>query len=198
MAEVVLFHSVLGVRHGVLDAAERMRAMGHTVHIPNLYDDGLVFDDYKKAIAHVDAMGYRELLARTDAAVTSIPANVVYAGFSNGGASAEYLAATRPGATGCLLFASGMPLGGFAGIAEVGPWPSSVDVQVHYTKDDPFREQGALDAFSSEVRTAGASFTLHEYPGNGHLFTDRTLPAEYDEAAAELMFKRVAAFLADR
>jgi dienelactone hydrolase len=198
MAEVVLFHSVLGVRLGVVDAADRMRAMGHTVHAPNLYEDGLVFDHYEKAMAYVDAMGYRELLARTDAAVRSIPANVVYAGFSNGGVSAEYLVATRPGATGCLLFAAAMPLGGFAGIADVGPWPSSADVHVHYTKDDPFREQDALDAFANEVRATGARFTLYEYSGTGHLFTDRTLPAEYDEAASELVWERVAAFLAER
>src|SRR5262245_26462830 len=146
MAEVVLFHSVLGVRQGVLDAAERMRSMGHQVHVPNLYEKGVIFDDYKQAMAHVEAMGYRELLARTDAAMRSIPQTVVYAGFSNGGVSAEYLVATRPRATGCLLFASGMPLAAFAGIAKVGPWPSSVDVQVHYTKDDPFREEPELKA----------------------------------------------------
>ena len=44
MAEVVLFHSVLGLRPGVIAAAERLRAAGHTVHTPDLYD-GEVFDD---------------------------------------------------------------------------------------------------------------------------------------------------------
>ncbi|MDB5057961.1 MAG: hypothetical protein JWO59_1433, partial [Chloroflexi bacterium] len=37
MADIVLFHSVLGPRAGVTDAADRLRAAGHTVHTPDLY-----------------------------------------------------------------------------------------------------------------------------------------------------------------
>jgi dienelactone hydrolase len=44
MAVVVMFHSVLGLRPGVLGAADRLRAAGHTVHTPDLFD-GEVFDD---------------------------------------------------------------------------------------------------------------------------------------------------------
>jgi dienelactone hydrolase len=44
MAEVVVFHSVLGLRPGVLGAADRLRSAGHTVHTPDLFD-GEVFDD---------------------------------------------------------------------------------------------------------------------------------------------------------
>jgi hypothetical protein len=36
MAEVVLFHSVLGLRPGVIAAADRLRTGGHTVHTPDL------------------------------------------------------------------------------------------------------------------------------------------------------------------
>lgn len=196
MAEIVLFHSVLGIRQGVLDAAERMRSMGHTVHVPHLYEE--IFDDYEQAMAHVNAMGYPELLRRTRRVAETLPERMVYAGFSNGGVSAQYLAATRPGATGVVLFASGMPMQGFADVPgeSVVRWPTGVDVQVHYTKDDPFRDP--LDALEEEVRAANATFTLYEYPGKGHLFTDRSLPAEYDEAATELVWQRVEAFLKGR
>lgn len=44
MAEVVLFHSALGLRTGVAAAADRLRAAGHTVHTPDYYD-GEAFDD---------------------------------------------------------------------------------------------------------------------------------------------------------
>jgi dienelactone hydrolase len=47
MAEVVLFHSVLGLRLGVIAAADRLRVAGHTVHTPDLYD-GEVFDDLER------------------------------------------------------------------------------------------------------------------------------------------------------
>ena len=35
MAEVVLFHSALGLRPGVTTAADRLRAAGHKVHAPD-------------------------------------------------------------------------------------------------------------------------------------------------------------------
>jgi dienelactone hydrolase len=124
----------------------------------------------------------------------------VYAGFSNGGVSAEYLAATRASASGCILFSAALPLAMFGQLEGVTApsWPRAVPVQVHYMTDDPFREQEELDGFEQDVRGAGAAFRLYEYPGNGHLFTDSSLPAEYDEASAELLWQRVAAFLADR
>ena len=45
------------------------------------------------------------------------------------------------------------------------------------------------------VRSSGAPLEVYtEYPGNGHLFTDSTLP-DYDEASTELFWQRVRAFL---
>ena len=70
-------------------------------------------------------------------------------------------------------------------------------MQVHYTIDDPFRDEEELAGFQRDVTAAGAPFTLHEYSGSGHLFTDRTLPNEYDESATKLLWERVEAFLAD-
>ena len=197
MAEVVLFHSVLGIRQGVIDAATRMEAEGHTVHVPNLYDHGVVFDDYDPASAHVESIGsYQELMRRTLERVHDLPADVVYAGFSNGGGSAEYLAVTRPGARGALLFAAANSLKWFAAPGAAPPsWPPNAPVQVHYTVADPFRQQDELEAFAGEVRVSGAEFTLYEYGGHGHLFTDETLPREYDGAATVLLWQRVLAFL---
>ena len=199
--EIILFHSVLGVRRGVTDAAERLRAAGHAVHVPNLYEDGVVFDDYDKGIAYVESIGsYAKLLKRTRAAVRDLPNDVVYAGFSNGGASAEYLAATRPGAKAALLFSAALPL---EMLLEIDgdpsqPWPSDVPVQVHYTVDDPFRdEQWTLDKFRQTVEASGSSFAFYEYPGDGHLFTDASLPQEYDAEAAEQFWTRVLAFLSE-
>ena len=43
MAEIVLFHSALGLRPGVRAASDRLRSAGHTVHTSDLFD-GRVFD----------------------------------------------------------------------------------------------------------------------------------------------------------
>jgi len=198
MAQIMLFHSVLGVRQGVLDAASQLQAMGHTVTVPNLYAEGVVFNDYEEAMKHVEtSIGYAALIDRTREAARFLPQEMVYAGFSNGGVSAEYLAATRPGAQALILFASGMPLALYGQVegADVGAWPGSIPVQVHYTIDDPFRDGDEVAGFERDVLAAGAPFTLHDYPGGGHLFTDPTLPKEYDEAATELLWRRVEAFL---
>ena len=63
MAEVVLFHSVLGLRPGVIAAAERLRAAGHTLHTPDYYD-GEVFDDLDEGMRKEAEIGYQEIARR--------------------------------------------------------------------------------------------------------------------------------------
>jgi len=194
MAEIVLFHSVLGVRQGITDAAKRLRSAGHIVHVPNLYEYGVVFDDFKEGDAYVQSIGnYPELLKRTRDAVENISHNVVYAGFSNGGASAEYLAATRPGAQGALLFSGALPLEMLLQIGgdEQRQWPSDVPVQLHYTREDPFRNNEWIKVFIDNVQSRNVSFEFYEYPGNGHLFTDKSLVKQYDPEAASNLWHHV-------
>jgi dienelactone hydrolase len=63
---------------------------------------------------------------------------------------------------------------------------------------DPWREQDEIDAFAAAVRAAGAPVELFDYRGSGHLFTDPSLPDEYDEPAAELFWKRALEFCTPR
>jgi dienelactone hydrolase len=192
MADIVLFHSVLGPRAGVTDAADRLRAAGHTVHTPDLYRGEARFDEYDQAIAYQDSIGYQELLQRAAADVAQLPSRLVYMGFSAGGAPAEWLAATRSGALACILLHAALPLR----VMGLETWPASVPVQVHFMRGDPFRDQAEIDGMEADVRAAGAPFELFEYAGAGHLFTDPSLPAEYDRAAAETLWGRVLALLA--
>jgi len=187
MAEIVLFHSVLGPRAGVTDAAERMRVAGHTVHTPDLYRGEARFDEYDPAIAYEHTIGYRELLRRAEADVAHLPRELVYMGFSAGGLPAEWLAATRPGALACVLLHAALPLSPLG----LDAWPATVPVQAHFMRADPFREQAEIDGMAADVRAAGARFELFEYDGPGHLFTDPSLPADYDHAASELLWTRV-------
>ncbi len=192
MTEIVLFHSVLGPRAGVMDAAERMRAAGHRMHTPDLYRGEACFDTYDPAMAYQDNIGFRELLRRAEADVTHLPPALVYMGFSAGGLPAEWLAATRPGALACVQLHAALPLSPLG----LAAWPATVPVQVHVMRDDPFREQAEIDGMAADVRAAGAPFELFEYNGAGHLFTDPSLPAEYDQTATETLWSRVLALLA--
>src|SRR6478609_10218664 len=108
MTDIALFHSILGVRPGVLDAADQLRAAGHTVHVVDQYD-GRSFDDYDVADVFADSLGYPELMRRALAGVESLPDGFVVAGFSNGAGMAEHVAVNRA-VRGALLFAGALPL----------------------------------------------------------------------------------------
>ncbi len=67
---------------------------------------------------------------------------------------------------------------------------------MHSALGDPVRQQEWNDAVAASVRAAGAPLEVFDYPGDGHLFTDPSLPAEYDEAATAQLWERVLRFCA--
>jgi dienelactone hydrolase len=186
MAEVVLFHHVQGLTDGVRAFAEELRAGGHTVHTPDLFDGErpATIDD---GIAFADGLG-DELGERVDRFVAGLPAGLVYGGFSMGAAQAQRLAQTRPGARGALLYEGCIPL---TGEWSFGPWPDGVPVQIHGMDKDPFFAlEGDLDAARDLVETIGPELgQLFVYPGDRHLFADSSLPS-YDPDAAALVIRR--------
>ena len=102
MAEVVLYHHAQGQTPGFLEFADGLRAAGHTVHTPDLYD-GKTFESLDEGIGHAKEVGLGTLLERGVQAAAELPANVVYAGFSMGVMPAQQLAQTRPGERSALL-----------------------------------------------------------------------------------------------
>jgi dienelactone hydrolase len=192
MAEIVLFHSALGLRPGVTAAADRLRAAGHKVHTPDYYE-GEVFDDLDEGLRKCDALGYAEIARRAREAVADLPAELVFAGFSLGTVPAELLAAGMPGALGAVLMHSAVPVEGFSEFG-VERWPEGVPVQVHYAAEDPWVEAEEVAALEAAVRGAGATFEEHAYPGSRHLFADPDL-SEYDRASSEAMWSRALNFL---
>jgi dienelactone hydrolase len=192
MAEVVLFHHVQGLTDGVRAFAEGLRAGGHTVHTPDLFD-GARPASIEEGVAYAQSLGDQLLDERADRAVAELPETLVYAGFSFGGATAQRLAQTRPGSRGALLYETCIPLTGDWGF---GPWPDGVPVQVHGMDQDPyFALEGDLDTARELVRVLGPDLAeLFTYPGDRHLFADSSLPS-YDAEAAGLLLTRSLAFL---
>jgi dienelactone hydrolase len=185
---VALFHSSLGIRQGVLDAADRLRNDGHDVLVVDQYD-GRVFDDYAEADPFVEQLGFPELMRRAVDAVQELPDGFIAAGFSNGGGMAEYIATQRR-CSRVLLMSGALPVK----MLDASGWPQEVPVQIHYMTNDPRRRQEWVDAYIEEVRDADALVELFDYPGSGHLFTDASLPNEYDADAAELLWSRALVF----
>ena len=192
MAEVVLFHHVQGLTDGVRAFAEELGKNGHTVHTPDLFD-GDRPATVEDGIALVQQIGDEELDRRANATVDRLPPDLVYGGFSFGGATAQGFAQTRPGASGALLYESCVSL---TADWSFGPWPAGVGVQIHGMDHDPFfADEGDLDAARELVAIVGPRLAeLFTYPGSKHLFTDSSLPS-YDPAATALVLHRSVEFL---
>jgi dienelactone hydrolase len=187
MAEVLLFHHAQGLTAGCLSFADRLRAAGHVVHTPDLYD-GNTFTDINDGVGYARKVGFDTIGERGSSAADGLPDGLVYAGFSLGAGPAQELAQTRPGAKGALLFSAAFPTSEFG-----GPWPQGVPLQIHMMDADEWVLEGDLDAARELAETIeGAELFL--YPGDGHLFADDSLP-DYDEKAAALLTERVLSFL---
>jgi dienelactone hydrolase len=188
MAEILLFHHAQGLTPGCLAFADDLRAAGHVVHVPDLYD-GQVFDELPEGVRHAEQkLGFDAFIARGRANAELLPPEIVYAGFSLGVLPAQMLAQTRPGAGGALLFHSAVAPSAFG-----GGWPAGVPLQMHLMDRDPFALEGDLDA-ARELAATVEGAELFEYSGDRHLFADSSLP-DYDEAAATLLRGRVLSFL---
>jgi dienelactone hydrolase len=193
VSEIVIFHSILGLRPSVRTLGARLSESGHRVHIPDLYLGEGPFDTYSAAAAHQKTVGFKELLARATTAVETLPTDLFYAGFSAGCAPAQILGAQRAGARGVVLMHGGSALP----TLRIGSWPSEVPVQVHCAERDPFCDRDQLAELVTAVRSDGAAAEWFEYPLSSHLFTDAELPDEYDEPFATLVTERVAKFVAE-
>lgn len=185
MAEVVLFHHAQGLTAGCASFADRLRAGGHVVHLPDLYD-GRTFTTLAEGLAHAEQVGFERLVERGRLVAEGLPEEVVYAGLSLGVVPAQMLAQTRAGAKGALLLHACVPL------SELGPWPDGVPLQIHTMEDD---EWGDVEV-AREVADQVDSAELFVYPGDRHLFTDDSL-SDHDEGATRLVEQRVLRFLDD-
>ncbi|NKQ24020.1 dienelactone hydrolase family protein [Streptomyces galbus] len=185
---VMLFHSTYGLRPAVHAAADRLRAAGHEVWTPDLFD-GRTFEDVEEGMEFKERLGKEELLRRAVlAAAPYSERHLVYAGFSLGASVAQTLALGDDKARGLLLL---------HGTSDLAPNASVDDlpVQLHIAEPDPFETEDWLGSWYLQMRRAGADVEIHRYAGAGHLYTDPDLP-DYDREAAEATWRVALGFLA--
>lgn len=187
MAELLLFHHVLGRTAGMEALAERFRSAGHTVHLPDLFE-GRVFADREEGRAYADEVGFDTIVERGRLAAEALPRELVYAGVSLGALPAQQLTQTRLGARGALFVSAAIEPSEFD-----APWPAGVPVQLHLMEGDPLLAEGDLDAAHSLVETVPDA-ELFLYAGSAHLFTEST-SADHDEHATDLVVERATELL---
>ncbi|MEV4945819.1 dienelactone hydrolase family protein [Streptomyces sp. NPDC053755] len=185
--DIMLFHSAYGLRPAVEAAAERLRAAGHQVRVPDLFE-GQTADSVEAGTELKEKIGKEELLKRAIlAAAPYSERGLVYAGFSFGASVAQTLALGDDKARGLLLF---------HGTSDIAPNAvvDDLPVQLHLADPDPFEPHDWLTSWYLTMRRIGADVEVYRYPGAGHLFTDPELP-DFDEAAAERTWSVALAFL---
>ena len=171
MAEVLLIHHIQGLTDGVRRSPTTCGPVGTPCTTPDLYD-GHTFATIEEGFAHQKGVDGDALI---DAVVADLPAGLVYAGFSWGVPRAQRLAQTRPGAKGALLYESCIPI---TGESAFGPWPDGVPCRSTARRATSSSQEDLPPPASWWVRRAGAG-QLFMYPGDAHLFADRSLPS-YD------------------
>ena len=181
---VLLLHSVFGLRPAVRAAADRIRATGHEVVVPDLFD-GRTTGDVEEGRRIKDEIGTEELTRRAAAAAEPYE-RLVYAGFSLGAGLAHDLAFADDGARGLLL------MHGTSDVPEEAK--AGFPVQLHVADPDRFEPADWLAEWSEGMRRCGARAEIFRYPGAGHVFTGPGL-TDHDEPAADAAWTRALAFV---
>ncbi|MGW5747492.1 dienelactone hydrolase family protein, partial [Amycolatopsis sp. NPDC003861] len=122
MSDIVVFHSVLGLRPVELGFADRLRAAGHQVTTPDLYA-GRTASTLEEGFAVKDEVGWETIAGRAREAVRELPPETVLVGVSMGAGVVQTVLPHRPGAAAVLLLHA---LGALPGGVRVG-----LPVQVH-------------------------------------------------------------------
>lgn len=185
MSDIVVFHSVLGLRSVELGFARRLRAAGHRVTTPDLYD-GRTASTLDEGFALKDAVGWETITRRARDAVRDLPAETVLAGVSMGAGVVQAVLPHRPGTAGVLMLHAlgALPAGSRAGLP----------VEVHVADPDPITPPAQVAAWREAAARSGADARVYTYPGIGHFHTDED-GADHDEHAAALTWQRVEEFL---
>ncbi|MFE0647738.1 dienelactone hydrolase family protein [Streptomyces sp. NPDC059534] len=185
--DIMLFHSAYGLTPSVGAAAERLRAAGHQVWTPDLYD-GRTVGTVEEGVALRDEIGKDELLKRAVlAAAPYSERGLVYMGLSLGASIAQTLALGDEKARGLLLFHGTSDLAESASVDEL-------PVQLHVAEPDPFETDDWLSSWYLQMRKAGADVEIYRYRGAGHVYTDPELP-DWDAEAAERTWSVALGFL---
>ena len=185
MAEVLLFHHIQGLTEGVQAFADDLRAGGHTVHTPDLYG-GTTFGSIEEGFEFQKGVDGDALRRRGRRRICppawSTPA-------SPGACCRRSGWPRRAPARRARCSTSRASRSPASGPSDRGPRACRCrSTAWTRTSSSPRRATSTPPARSSQ--TLGPDLAeLYTYPGDAHLFADRTL-ASYDADAAALLTER--------
>lgn len=181
MTAVILFHSALGLRDVEREAARLLRADGHEVDLPDLYD-GRVAADLESGLVLMRDVGWDAITARARAAVAKLPDSVALMGISMGAGVVAEIWNERPMTSAVLAIHAQ---------ASIPRAPSTTTrVELHAGDADSFVPKSTRAEWVSTAQAHGLRPNVWIYPGLGHFFTDPASP-DYDEAGATTVWHRI-------
>ena len=175
MADVLLFHHAQGLTPGVRAFADELRAAGHTVHVPDLFD-GRTFDSIDEGMAFVKGPGStRSRARRPHRRRPARPSSSTPASRSaRWSPSSSPRRGRAPAARCCSTRASRSAASGRSGRGRTACRSRS-------TAWTPTRSSSARETSMRPVRSSRPvdDAELFLYPGDQHYFADSSLPS-YD------------------
>ncbi|MFI5694316.1 dienelactone hydrolase family protein [Kribbella sp. NPDC051586] len=173
--DIVLFHSMWGLRPVEAAAAERLRSLGYEVLLPDLFGGRTVPAELEAGFALMEEIGWSTITGRAYDALSRVADDAALIGFSMGVGVIGQVWSDRLGAAAvaCLHAPAAVPPG-------VRP---GTPVQLHYAAGDRFAPPEQVTEFRRSAEAAAAVALIREYEGAGHYFTDESHP-DYSAAAA--------------
>lgn len=168
-----------------MEAADRLRAAGHTVVTPDLFD-GARTDDLDEGFAIKARVGWTAIRSRAMEAAATLPEDAALAGVSMGAGVVAELWTFRPNTAALLL------LHGLADVPKVAR--PGTPVQVHVSGEDAFFPLSEVREWEDTARAAGLAVEVFLYEGAGHYFIDPALP-DYNAGASAALWERTLTFL---
>ena len=95
MADLLLFHHAQGLTRGISGLADQIRAAGHTVHVPDLFD-GQVFPTLQEGAEYDAEDGFGTVMSAVGPRPPKPPAGLVFAGVPSACCPAQADAGTDP------------------------------------------------------------------------------------------------------
>ena len=191
MAQVLLFHHAQGLTPGVHAFADDIRAAGHIVHTPDLFD-GRTFPSIEAGIAYIGEIGFDAVIGSAAcASPTNCRPRSSMPGSRSGCCRRRSWRRRGPAPAGLC---SSTPACRSAASGPSDPGRTASPVQIHGMDNDPiFVGEGDIDA-AREIVEKVEDAELFLYPGDQHYFADSSLPS-YDADATALLTLRVIEFL---
>lgn len=192
MSEIVVFHHARGLTPGMLSFAERLRADGHIVHAPDLYD-GRTFETTEDGVAYAQSVGFESIVERAVLFTAALDTVDAVVGVSLGVVPAYRLAQTTRGIRLCAGISTALPVD-----PTERPWPPQVALQLHLGARDPWVVDEDLPVARelADPDTGLTAAKLYEYDVDAHLFIDASAE-DYRADAADTAVERLLDALRD-